>query len=171
MKARLHGHRLSSLSEAIEASWDAQTAYRGHIEPGNPAFGQCYPTSWLVQQFNPAWEIVRGAVITPTAVHTHFWNAQPGPDGMLCHLDLTSAQFAPGARVQGFEILDRRHLGDSAATVARCQLLLDRVTHRLTTQREPQEDLHQARSLGPPARARPQGRFTRRAAQPSASGY
>jgi len=127
---------LDGLRTALEASWDEATAYQGAVRPGSPAFGQCYPTSWLVQQFQPEWEIVRGTVATADAHHTHFWNARRGTDGALRHLDFTWTQFEPGAHVCEFEIVDRRYLGDSASTVARCQLLLVRVLHRLATDRD-----------------------------------
>ena len=38
----------SDLARALRASWDSQTAYQGAVVPGNPAFGQCYPTSRVV---------------------------------------------------------------------------------------------------------------------------
>ena len=40
---------LASLAIALEASWDHLTAYRGVVCAGNPALGQCYPTSRVVQ--------------------------------------------------------------------------------------------------------------------------
>src|SRR5579872_6391973 len=36
---------MPDLREALEASWDTATAYGGVSEAGNPALGQCYPTS------------------------------------------------------------------------------------------------------------------------------
>jgi hypothetical protein len=50
---------------------------------------------------------------------------------LFLHLDLTWAQFDAPARVRDVQILDRGDLGDSAATVARCRLLLGRVLNRL----------------------------------------
>ena len=131
MVATLGIRELTLFREALAASWGQDTAYQGRAAPGNPALGQCYPTSWLIQQLDPKWDIVRGTVTTPDAVHTHFWNALRCPDGQLRHLDLTWAQFEPGAQVREFDILDRMHLGDSAPTVARCQLLFGRIVQRL----------------------------------------
>jgi hypothetical protein len=115
-----------ALRAALEASWDERTSYRGAVRDGNPAVGQCYPTSWLVQQLDPRAEIVRGTVAAADGVHTHFWNVLR-MGGCLVHVDLTWQQFPPGARVRHFELLDRAHLGDGPATVARCELLLRRV--------------------------------------------
>jgi hypothetical protein len=123
---------LDALRRALEAAWDEMTSYQGAVRDGNPAFGQCYPTSWLVQQLDPRMEIAKGTVEAAGGLHTHFWNVLP-TDGRLAPLDLTWQQFPPGARVLHFEVLDREHLGDSAETVARCELLLRRVrASRLT---------------------------------------
>jgi hypothetical protein len=62
------------LREALEASWDGQTAYRAVGRAGNPAFGQCYPTSRVVQHYYPATEIIRGKVWTGESEVIHFWN-------------------------------------------------------------------------------------------------
>jgi hypothetical protein len=129
MPARLDDFR--PLRRAIEASWDAATAYRGQTAHGRPALGQCYPTSWVAQQFHPEWEIARGTVEAADREHAHFWNVLPVHRGLFLHLDLTWAQFDAPARVCDVQILDRGDLGDSAATVARCHLLLGRVLNRL----------------------------------------
>lgn len=47
-----------ALREALEASWDRQTAYGAVEQAGNPALGQCYPTSRVVQHYYPATEII-----------------------------------------------------------------------------------------------------------------
>jgi hypothetical protein len=119
---------LAGLRNTLEASWDEMTSYQGAVPPGNPAFGQCYPTSWLLQQLDPRIEIARGTVEVADRLHIHYWNVLPTVAG-LWHLDLTWDQFAPGARVQQFELLHRERLNDSAATVARRDLLLRRVNH------------------------------------------
>lgn len=41
------------LREALERSSDTETAYLGVFENGNPALGQCYSTSRVVQLFSP----------------------------------------------------------------------------------------------------------------------
>jgi hypothetical protein len=121
---------LPRLRSALEASWRPDTAYLGVHQPGNPALGQCYPTSRVVQWFFPALEIVSGQVRTGSSVEAHFWNVDPAQDPQG-HVDLTWQQFAPGAEVASFAILDRDALNDSPPTVARCQLLLRRVLARL----------------------------------------
>ena len=121
---------LDSLSRAIKASWDASTAYRGVVKAGNPAYGQCYPTSRVVQWFHPDYEIARGEVRTPSGLESHFWNIH-GSDPNAEWIDLSWSQFPAGSRVLGFDILDRTCLGDSPATQARCELLRRRVLHHL----------------------------------------
>ena len=118
------------LREALEASWDSDTAYAGAFEAGNPALGQCYPTSWLVQQFYPEAEIVEGDVWTGTGVETHFWNILTVA-GKEIHIDFTWGQFPPGSVVRTFRTRDRLTLGDGPATIKRCELLRDRVARYL----------------------------------------
>ena len=115
-----------SLREALEASWDRQTAY-GEVErAGNPALGQCYPTSRVVQHYFPATEIIKGKVWTGASEETHFWNGLPVGDDWY-HIDLSWQQFPLGSAVREFVVLDRQNLGDSEATIQRCVLLLQRV--------------------------------------------
>ena len=121
---------LECLSEAIEASWDHRTAYAGITRPGNPAFGQCYPTSRVVQFFYPELEIARGDVWTGSGTECHFWNVR-GTGDQAEWIDLSWKQFPPGSAVRRFELLDRERLGDSPPTVERCALLLRRVLARL----------------------------------------
>jgi Phytanoyl-CoA dioxygenase (PhyH) len=114
------------LTEAIEASWDHRTAYRGISSPGNLALGQCYPTARVVQWFFPELEIASGEVWTGASTEDHFWNVRTGGDAIE-HIDLSWRQFPPGSSVRKFKVLDRHALGDSPATVERCALLLQRV--------------------------------------------
>jgi hypothetical protein len=46
-------------------------------------------------------------------------------------VDLTWSQFRSAAHVIDFELLDRRAFGDSAPTVRRCEVLLQRVIAEL----------------------------------------
>ena len=114
------------LREALEASWDKQTSYQNVEQAGNRAYGQCYPTSRVIQHFYPAAEIVNGNVWTGEREEVHFWNALPVGDAWF-HIDLSWQQFPAGSVVREFVILDRRNAGDSEATVQRCALLLTRV--------------------------------------------
>jgi hypothetical protein len=125
---------VSHLAGAIEASWDHRTAYQGNAKPGNPAFGQCYPTARIVQWFFPEFEIACGDVWTGTGTECHFWNVRVTGAAME-RIDLSWAQFPPGSVVQKFKILDRAMLGDSQATVERCDLLLQRVLLHLARRR------------------------------------
>jgi len=121
---------LNRLGAAIERSWDSRTAYLGVFEAGNPALGQCYPTSRVVQWFFPRFEIASGSVDTGTALEHHFWNVDPAADPPVL-VDLTWRQFPEGSKVTRFTLLDRHGSNDSPPTIARCQLLLDRVLARL----------------------------------------
>lgn len=118
------------LREALEASWDRETAYLGASQTGNPALGQCYPTSRVVQHYYPATEIVKGIVGARGSDEVHFWNGLPVGDDWY-HLDLSWQQFPAGSVIKEFSILDRNNLGDSDATVQRCALLLRRVEEHL----------------------------------------
>jgi hypothetical protein len=114
------------LREALEASWDWQTAYMEAEQAGNPALGQCYPTSRVVQHYYPATEIVKGTVWTGDKDEIHFWNVLPvGKDWY--QIDLSWRQFPAGSVTREFVVLDRSDLGDSETTTQRCALLLQRV--------------------------------------------
>lgn len=114
---------LTRLREALEASWSTQTSYGGVWAEGNPALGQCYPTTRVVQHYLPASEIVKGTVWTGTRHEVHFWSELATEHGAIA-IDLTWQQFPPGSVVTNQEILDRHELGDSPSTVQRCDLLL-----------------------------------------------
>lgn len=124
------------LRAALEASWDRQTAYGAVEQAGNPALGQCYPTSRVVQHYYPATEIIKGKVWTGEREETHFWNGLP-VGGEWHHIDLSWQQFPASAAVRAFAVLDRRTLNDSAATLQRCALLLTRVESRLRDVSQP----------------------------------
>jgi len=68
----------------------------------------------------------RRRVATPEGIESHFWNVRTQGDAVE-HIDLSWQQFPPGSKVQRFKLLDRAALGDSPATIARCELLLQRV--------------------------------------------
>lgn len=121
---------MPQLREAIEASWKPDTAYLGVSEEGNPALGNCYPTSRVVQHFFPKMEIVEGQVWTGTSTEKHFWNLLVS-DGVEYHIDLSWQQFPHGSVVKEFKIRDRETLGDGEQTLKRVELLLGRVIHYL----------------------------------------
>ncbi len=120
------GSDMPRIREAIEASWKPDTAYKEVSENGNPALGQCYPTSWLLQQLFPALEIVEGKVDTGEAVEKHFWNTLKY-DGVFYLIDFTWQQFPDGSKIVSHKIRDRKTLNDGKATIKRCQLLKSRV--------------------------------------------
>lgn len=119
-----------ALAEALEASWDHLTAYNGVYFADNPAFGQCYPTSRVVQYFYPDFEIARGQVWTGTSVERHFWNVRGSGDSFEV-VDLSWQQFPHGSVRQRYELLDRNTLGDREVTKMRCDRLLTRVIEHL----------------------------------------
>lgn len=121
---------LRQLRSALEASWEPDTAYLGVHKPGNPALGQCYPTSRVVQWFFPSFEIASGQVSTGLSLEAHFWNIDTAAEPAR-HVDLTWEQFPAGAEVTSFTILNRDTLNDSPPTVARCERLLRRVLNQL----------------------------------------
>ena len=114
------------LREALAASWDKRTAYLEAEQVGNPALGQCYPTSRVVQHYYPETEIIKGKVWTGKTLDVHFWNGLRIGDDWY-HIDLSWQQFPAGSIIQEFAIVERQELNDSEATVQRCALLLKRV--------------------------------------------
>jgi len=121
---------MTKLREVLEASWDAKTAYLSVSQAGNPALGQCYPTSRVLQLYYPDMEIVEGAVKTTDGLEKHFWNLVIIEDHEY-HIDLTWQQFPPGSIVQNYKIRERNTLNDNQPTIERVQLLHDRVAKKL----------------------------------------
>jgi hypothetical protein len=85
--------------EALERSWDAETAYERTFRLGVPALGQCYPTARVLQMLFATLEIVEGTVWTGMKSEKHFWNLL-AVDRMEYHLDLTWQQFPPESEVR-----------------------------------------------------------------------
>jgi hypothetical protein len=120
------GDLMLRLREALEASWDKRTAFEAVEKVGNRAFGQCYPTSRVVQHYYPATEIIKGKVSTGESEEVHFWNGLL-IGGAWYHIDLSWQQYPIGSVIREFVILDRQDFGDSEVTIQRCALLLKRV--------------------------------------------
>lgn len=118
------------LKEAIEASWDEETSYLGVKRDGNPALGQCYPTSRVVQHYFSKTEVVKGIVFNGTEDEVHFWNILD-IDGSRLHIDLSWQQFPPGSKVREYRILDRNDFKDGNEARGRVNLLLKRVAKYL----------------------------------------
>lgn len=129
-------YSLLQIREALEASWDKQTSYQSVAEPGNPALGQCYPTSRVVQFFFPETEIVKGRVRNGDREDIHFWNTLRVGD-QIYHVDLSWQQFPTGSSVIDFVFLDRNNLGDGQDTIRRCNLLRERVSVYLKQKEAP----------------------------------
>ena len=122
------------LREALEASWDQETAYDCVMEAGNPALGQCYPTARVIQHNYAQTEIVRGNVWTGQSSELHFWNVLETA-GQWVHIDLTWKQFPAGSIVTEFELLERKALDDGPSAIRRCSLLIQRVQKHLDSAR------------------------------------
>lgn len=118
------------LRHALEASWRADTAYRFVSEPGNPALGQCYVTSRVVQHYFPEAELAEGEVTTPSGTEWHFWNVFTIGEQQI-HVDLTWQQFPQGSSVKKWEIRPRHTYNDSQPTIERFERLLQRVQQNL----------------------------------------
>jgi len=116
---------LLKLREALEASWDSKTSFQNAVKENNPALGQCYPTSRVVQIFLPEAEIVEGQVWTGISMEKHFWNVLKVDDELI-HIDFTWQQFPHGSIIKSYKILDRNNLGDSQKTIDRVELLKKR---------------------------------------------
>lgn len=117
---------MPALRAALEASWDAKTAYLGAYQKDNPALGNCYPTSRVVQFFFPKIEIVEGQVWTGKGMEKHFWNLLE-VDDLQYHIDFTWQQFPHGSMVKSYKIRNRETLGDGQEATDRVTLLHQRV--------------------------------------------
>lgn len=113
------------IREALEASWGQDTAYEHAYEKGNPALGQCYPTSRVVQHYFPETKIARGFILTGKSEEMHFWNILD-IGGTVYHIDLSWRQFPPGSSVVRWTLLSEDD-PDSEATMKRIETLLERV--------------------------------------------
>lgn len=121
---------LVQVREALESSWDPATAYLEARQADNPALGQCYPTSRVLQLLLPEFEIVEGQVWTGEREEKHFWNLLPTDRGDI-HIDLTWQQFPYGSVVHHWRVRDRDGLNDGAATVRRVDRLFESVRMHL----------------------------------------
>lgn len=126
---------LTHIREALEASWDEKTSYCAVSEQGNPALGQCYPTSRIVQMFFADAEVVEGEVWTGVGTEKHFWNLVRTNDQEF-HIDLTWQQFPHSTVVKNWKIRDRETFGDSQKTIDRVDLLNERVRQYLSSRQQ-----------------------------------
>ena len=122
---------LDQMRVALEASWDEKTSYQMAVREDYPAFGQCYPTSRVIQFFCPEVEIVEGEVWTGESIEKHFWNLLV-TDGVERHIDLTWNQFPEGSEVKNWRVRERESLRDGQNTVDRVSLLFERVSRHIS---------------------------------------
>jgi hypothetical protein len=121
--------------EALEASWDRNTSYQMAFEENNPALGQCYSTSRVIQILFPEAEIVEGEVWTGNRIEKHFWNLLLA-NGVERHVDLTWKQFPGSSEIRNWSVRARESLGDSQETIDRVNLLLERVNANVSRQKQ-----------------------------------
>ncbi len=121
--------------EALEVSWDRSTSYQMAFEENNPALGQCYSTSRVIQILFPEAEIVEGEVWTGNRIEKHFWNLMLA-NGVERHVDFTWKQFPESSEVRNWRVRTRESLGDSPETIDRVNLLLERVNVHIARQRQ-----------------------------------
>lgn len=126
---------MPQLREALERSWDSRTSYLAVSEEGNPALGQCYATSRVIQFFFPETEIVEGEVWAGKGLEKHFWNLLE-VDAKQYHIDFTWQQFPHGSVIKNWKVRDRKTLGDSQKTIALVELLRKRVEHYLSSKKK-----------------------------------
>lgn len=117
---------MTQIRHALEQSWGADTAYLSAFQQGNPALGNCYPSSRVVQHYFPDTEIVEREVQTPSGIEIHFWNILITEE-FEYHIDFTWGQFPDGSYVTSYRVRDRSKLNDDNEATVRVQLLLDRV--------------------------------------------
>ncbi|HJP80984.1 MAG TPA: hypothetical protein VJ841_01145 [Candidatus Saccharimonadales bacterium] len=120
------------LRRAIELSWKSDTAYHQVEEVGNPALGQCYVSSRVVQAYFPEVELAQGEVLAAGKIEKHFWNVFQ-VNGEFIHVDLTWSQFPVGSKVMNWAIRDRETYNDSPPTIERVETLLRRVQEVLSS--------------------------------------
>ncbi len=117
---------MTQVREALEASWCTETAYLKVLKKGNPALGQCHPTSRVFQFFFPESEIVEGEVWTGEKIEKHFWNILKVNKAAL-HIDFTWKQFPHGSSIRSYKIRNCEKLNDGVETLERVDLLYKKV--------------------------------------------
>ncbi len=118
------------LRQAIEASWQPDSAYEHITEDGNPALGQCHVTALAVHHYFPEAGIAEGQVQTSKGLEKHFWNVFD-LNGNQLHLDWTWQQFPHGSVIKSWKLRDRGNLNNSQETEERFIRLLKRVKQNL----------------------------------------
>lgn len=114
---------LIQLREALEHSWDKETAYSvENYENHDPAWGQCAVTACVVYNYFKC-ALIKGKVTMPDGSTTsHYWNNIDGVD-----VDLTWRQFPVGSVVSERKTADFYDLMENEWTNQRFRRLLGRV--------------------------------------------
>lgn len=119
------------LRQAIEASWQLDSAYEHIEERGNPSLGQCHVTALVVHHYYPETRIVEGEVQTGKGLEKHFWNMFH-IDGHDLHLDWTWQQFPHGSTIKSWKVRAKDDINNSQDTTDRFKRLLRRVKYELS---------------------------------------
>lgn len=120
---------LGIIVKALEASWEADTAYdAGEWATSNPARGQCVVSSLVVQDYLGG-ELLRYAVEGNDIRETHYFNQLK--DGTI--IDTTGKQYRSPVNLRlkpiafdGFSSIREKRLSDDSTRI-RYNLLKDRV--------------------------------------------
>lgn len=127
---------LQELSEALQASWDADTAYNPEQwSQENKARGQCVVSSLIVQDYFGG-DLIRYEINEDQLHETHYMNQLS--DGTV--IDTTASQYTSPANMKRkpidtseFASIRDKRLADKS-TAARYETLKRRVERRLTSQ-------------------------------------
>jgi hypothetical protein len=126
-------HTLQELSQALQASWGADTAYNSaEWSAENKARGQCVVSSLVVQDYLGG-ELIRYEINEGSLHETHYMNLLPG--GII--VDTTSSQYTSPVNMrckpidigEFASIRDKRLADESTAT--RYEILKNRVEQHL----------------------------------------
>lgn len=107
--------KLKEIVDALEASWDSDTAYdKGDWTPENPARGQCVVSSLVIQDYLGG-DLQKYAVDAADLHESHYFNKLD--DGTV--IDVTSKQYTfpvnlrlKPVRYEGFKSIREKRLSD-----------------------------------------------------------
>lgn len=127
---------LQDISEALQASWGADTAYSAEEwSQGNRARGQCVVSSLVVQDYLGG-DLIRYEINEKQLHETHYMNQLP--DGTI--VDTTASQYTSPVNmrrkpidIDKFASIRDKRLADPS-TAARYDILKRRVEQQLTLQ-------------------------------------
>jgi hypothetical protein len=102
----------SAVIDAIRSSWCAATIAEGDWDTGNPARGQCEPSSFVAWRYLGGDLVLGRVLVGGEQVEHHYWNRINGQD-----LDLTQEQFGPEHIVEELRVLPNDFLTENMASM------------------------------------------------------